>query len=245
MNFSFVLPTLGNKYNLRSFLSSLERTTKDKNKIEVLLAVDEGRLDITRFVESLKLSYRVEIFQRPQTKDFSNDYYNWLANRSTGKNIIAFNDDAWIRTQDWDAKLLTAIKEYGWSVYMLDIPDTARIKYQNNFPCFPCVSRRAMNTLGWLLCKDVPMYPADKITHSVYYHARRIIPIRNVLIEHEHVIESDPSKARMMEIFRENAAQNKPVIIGDYILKLAVVAAGENNKKFNKINRIINILKGE
>jgi len=102
-----------------------------------------------------------------------------------------------------------------------------------------------MNTLGWILCKDVPMYPADKITHSVYYHARRIIPIRNVLIEHEHVIESDPSKARMMEIFRENAAQNKPVIIGDYILKLAVVAAGENNKKFNKINRIINILKGE
>jgi len=136
MNFSFVLPTLGNKYNLRSFLSSLERTTKDKKKIEVLLAVDEGRLDITRFVESLKLSYRVEIFQRPQTKDFSNDYYNWLANRSTGKNIIAFNDDAWIRTQDWDAKLLTAIKEYGWSVYMLDIPDTARIKYQNNFAFF-------------------------------------------------------------------------------------------------------------
>ena len=129
---------------------------------------------------------------------------------------------------------------------MLDIPDTARIKYKNNFPCFPCVSRRALNTVGWLLCKDVPMYPADLVTCEVYHTIKRIIPIRDVLIEHDHIKETDPSKSRMMEIFKEDQERKQSAgvdITGD-VLKLSVAAASENNKRQNKINRIINILKG-
>lgn len=246
MNFSFVLPTLGERKLVRKFLDSLERTTHDKKNIEVLFAIDEGKTDIIDYVKSFRYSFSIRFFERPQTKDFSNDYYNYLANFTNGKNIIAFNDDAWIRTQNWDEKILRAIKEYGWSIYMLDIPDTARIKYMNNFPCFPCVSRRAMNTLGWLLCKDVPMYPADKVTHAVYYESKRIIPIKNVLIEHEHVVESDPSKSRMMSIFNEDfkTRGGRPIDITESVLRLTTVAATENNRKYNKINRILNILKG-
>lgn len=243
MNFSFVLPTLGNEGLVLTFLESLERTTKWKDKIEVLFAIDEGKTDIIKFVNGRKYSFAIRFFERPETKDFTNDYYNFLAARSTGKNIIAFNDDAWMRTQYWDQKLLNTIKEYGWSLYMLDIPDTARIKYQHTFPCFPCVSRRAMNTLGFLINKDVPMYPADKATFSIYYHAKRIIPVRNVLIEHDHVIESDPSKSRMMQIFKDSGGVNKSYHIGDYVLKLAVAAGGENGRMSRKFRRIINIIK--
>ncbi len=240
INFSFVLPTLGQEGLVLTFLESLERTTKWKKNIEVLFAIDEGKTDIIKFVQSRKYSFEILFFERPITRDFTNDYYNFLANRSRGENIIAFNDDAWIRTQNWDEKILRTIKEYGWSVYMLDIPDTARLKYQHNFPCFPCVSRRSMATLGFLLNKDVPMYPADSATFKIYYHAKRVIPIRNVLIEHDHVIESDPSKARMMEIYKET---QKPISIGDYILKIAVVAGTENNGMLKKFRRIMNIIK--
>lgn len=244
MNFSFVLPTLGNKQLVRAFLHSLERTTHDKKNIEVLFAIDEGNTQIIDYVKSFRYSFSIRFFERPQTRDFSNDYYNYLANFTTGKNIIAFNDDAWMRTQDWDKKILRTIKEYGWSVYMLDIPDTARIKYMNHFPCFPCVSRRSMNTVGWLLCKDVPMYPADMVTHKIYATINRIIPIRDVLIEHEHIKETDPSKSRMMEIFREDndIKKGNPIDITEYVLKLAVVSGGENNKRQNKLNRILNII---
>lgn len=242
MNFSFVLPTLGDKKLVRQFLDSLERTTRHKNKIEVLFAVDEGKTDIFSYVISLKYSFDIKFFERPITRDFTNDYYNYLANKSRGQNIIAFNDDAWMRTQDWDVKIMREINTYGWSVYMLDIPDTARLKYKHTFPCFPCVSRRAMNTLGWLLCKEIPMYPADEVTHAVYYNTQRVIPIRDVLIEHEHIVESDPSKARMMEIYKEDTT--KPVPLGDYIMKLAVVAGTENNKRQGKFFRILRILKG-
>lgn len=241
MKFSFVLPTLGDEKLVTNFLESLERTTYDKNNIEVLFAIDEGKTAIINIVRARRYSFIIRFFERPVTRDFTNDYYNFLANRSHGENIIAFNDDAWMRTQDWDKKILNTIKSYGWSIYCLDIPDTARIKYKHTFPCFPCVSRRAMNTLGWLLCKDIPMYPADNYTYSVYFHAGRVIPIRDVLIEHDHIIETDPSKNRMMQIYNET--KNNPVEIGEYVLKIAVTAASEKRKKPSKINRIFNILK--
>ena len=246
MNFSFCLPTLGNHKLVRTFLDSLERTTHDKKNIEVLFAIDEGKTGIIEYVDSHKYSFAIKWYERPATRDFTNDYYNYLASRSTGSNIIAFNDDAWIRTQDWDKKILRTIREYGWSIYMLDIPDTARIKYKNNFPCFPCVSRRALNTVGWLLCKDVPMYPADLVTHNIYNHVDRVIPIRDVLIEHDHVMETDPSKARMMEIFLEDkkSKEGKPIDVSDYVLRLSDAISSENYKKPSKLNRILNIIRG-
>lgn len=240
MNFSIVLPSLGNKELLLKMLESFERTTRNPRSIEFLIALDVGNINkVLEWFDKENYSFRVTFFERQITEDFTNDYYNFLANRSAGENIIAFNDDAWMRTQDWDIKIMKEIKAYGWSVYMLDIPDTARIKYRNTFPCFPCVSRRAMNTLGWLLHKDVPMYPADRVTTEVYFNAKRIIPIRNVLIEHEHIIESDPSKNRMMDIYTRS---QKDINIFDDVLKLSNVAASEKNKKNSKFNRIINIL---
>lgn len=241
MNFSFVLPTLGNEILVSNFLESLERTTKYKNKIEVLFAIDEGKKEIIKFVENRKYSFPIKFFERPKTKDFTNDYYNFLANRSIGDNIIAFNDDAWMRTYHWDLKLLRTIREYGWSIYMLDLPDTARIKYKHHFPCFPCVSRRGMNTLGWMLCKHVRMYPADQLTHAVYAQSGRVISVNNILIEHEHILESDQSKARFMEIYNED--MNTPIDLSQDMFKLSTTAASERFNKPNKLSRIFNIIK--
>jgi hypothetical protein len=242
MNFSIVLPSIGKKAPLIKMLDSFERTTKNKHKLEILIAFDEGSSKIIREVKSQFYSFNILFFERPKTKDFTNDYYNWMATRSHGDNIMALNDDAWMRTQDWDEKLLRAINESCFSIYCLDIPDTARIKYRNSFPCFPCVSRRSMNTLGFLLCKDVKMYPADKITFSIYQQAERVIPIRNVLIEHEHISESDESKKHMMDAFMEDVATHKGVDVTDYIYK--VLLAGQSDcRVMSKFKKIWNIIK--
>ena len=42
MNFSIVLPSSGNKQQILKMLSSFERTTRYKDKIEFLIAIDEG-----------------------------------------------------------------------------------------------------------------------------------------------------------------------------------------------------------
>ena len=242
MNFSIVLPSLGNKQQILKMLSSFERTTRYKDKIEFLIAIDEGNSRIIADVPRGTFSFDITFFERPKTKDFTNDYYNWLADRSTGKNIMVFNDDAWMRTQDWDAKILREIADSRWSIYCLDIPDTARMKYKHTFPCFPCVSRRAFCTLGFVLCKDIKMYPADKVTFAIYENAQRVIPIRNVIIEHEHVTETDESKKHMYEAFLEDHKNKANVDISDYVYK--ILLAGQSDiKRFGKLRRIINIIK--
>ena len=242
MNFSIVLPSLGDKDRVLKMLNSFERTTKYKDKIEFLIAIDEGKAEIVNIVEHERLSFHIKFFERPKTKDFTNDYYNWLADKSTGKNIMAFNDDAWMRTQDWDIKILRTIKESQWSIYCLDIPDTARIKYKHTFPCFPCVSRRAFCTLGFVLCKDIKMYPADKITFAIYDNAQRVIPIRDVMIEHEHIAETDESKKHMYESFLEDYRNQESVDISEYIYK--ILLAGQSDiRRYGKLKRIINIIK--
>lgn len=241
MNFSFVVPSLGNREMLTRMLESFERTTRYKNQIEFLIVVDTGMCDkINEWFNPFHYTFNVAFCEQPKTDDFVKNYYNFLANRSHGNTIIPFNDDAWMRTNHWDVKLLETIKEYGWSIYLLDIPDTARIKYAHNFPCFPGISRRGMNTLGYALCNKVRMYPADSLTFSIYHGAGRVIPIRNVLIEHEHIEESDPSKSRLMRIFNED--MQKPIDLTDEIHKLALVASSEILRKSSKLNRIIKIL---
>lgn len=249
MNFSFVLPTRGEREPVLKMLDAFERTTKDKRGLEVLMAVDEGNTDIINTVMKQRYSFFTHIFERPKTEDFTNDYYNWLANRTIGDNICAFNDDAWMRTNHWDAKILSTIRDYGRNVYMVDLLDTARMKYSNSFPCFPMISRRAFCTMGYLLHPRIPMYPADKVTHDVYFNTSRVIPIRNVLIEHEHMPETDESKKRMMDIFLKQQAKldvniyGVPQInIGDDLLRLAKIAQSDGPLRLSKWKRILQII---
>lgn len=242
MEFSFILPSSGDYNRLKKMFDSFERTTKHKDKIEFLLAVDTGNTDIIKAIEGKKYNFSIKFFERDKTEDFTNDYYNWLADRTVGKNIITFNDDAWMRTNHWDVKILRKIKQIGKTVYLIDIPDTARIKYQNRFPCFPLVSRRAFCTLGFVLCPKIRMFPADKVTHAIYVEAGIAYQINNVLIEHEHSMDYTGEKKRMMDIFLKDNPSQRQVDIGDYIHRLLVVSA-HDSKEPTKLQRIINIIK--
>lgn len=252
MNFSFVLPTRGVKEPLLKMLDAFERTTKWKNKIEVLLAIDEGKTDIIPVVERQKYSYSIKFYERPLTTDFTNDYYNWLANRTVGDHIVAFNDDAWMRVNDWDKKVLGIVRQYPCKIYMVDMIDTARLKYGNQFPCFPCVSRRAFCAMGWLLHYKIPIYPADKITHDVYSRANRVIPIPGVIIEHEHIPATDnAAKHRMWDLFVKDNLHRKdknaiPMLdIGPELHKLHLAAQSDMPLKIGKWTRIMNIVREE
>jgi hypothetical protein len=225
-------------------LDSFERTTRRQDQIEFLIAIDEGKTEIIEQVDQRQYSFRVSFFERPLTEDFTNDYYNWLADRTYGEYIAAFNDDAWMRTKDWDVKLMQHINRTPWSIFMLDIPDTARIKYQHWFPCFPMVSRRAFCTAGFLLFKGMRMYPADRLTHEIYRHINRIIRVNDVLIEHEHIIETDASKERLMKIFQEDT-RDRQVDLGPDITRLLLACSTDFKAKKSKARQIIDILKGE
>lgn len=242
MNFSIVAPSKGEYPALRKMLDSFERTTKHKDQLEFFIAVNPGAEDSIKKIQELEYSFSVKFFLRPKTKDFTNDYYNWMANKTTGKLIMPFNDDAWMRTNNWDEKILAKVRELGRTVFMLDIPDTARIKYKNVFPCFPMISRRAMSTLGFLLFPLVRMYPADKITHDVFYKSNLVFKVNNVLIEHEHSMDYEESKKPLMDIFQEDMKGKTKFDLSEYVFKLLMVASNEAGRKESKVQKILNIL---
>lgn len=242
MNFSIVMPSRGEIEPLIKTLDSFERTTKDKKNLEFLIALDEDKYNVLNVIRKKHYTFYTQCYLRPKTKDFVRDYYNWLADRTIGKNIMAFNDDAWMRTNHWDKKILNKINEYDTSIYLLDIPDTARIKYRNGFPCFPMVSRRGMCTVGGLFTTLVRMYPADKIIYEVYKNVNRIIKVDNVLIEHEHTQDYSGDKKELFDILKEDKLNNATFDISPYINRLSKVCENESMKQ-SKLRRIINILK--
>ena len=202
MNFSLILPTRGDEQNLKSFLDSIERTTRDKSNIELLLAIDEGRGDIPHNISKQQYSFSITCYERPKTDHFVRDYYNWLANKSTGNNIWTLNDDAFIVTQDWDEKILEKIGTR--SIYLVDVNDSSKAQYGHTFCHFPIISRRAVNLLGYFFHPRVRMYPADMIIYDFYKKANCIIDANDIYLVHNHIHESDKSKQKLMDIFEED-----------------------------------------
>jgi len=233
MNFSVVLPSRGVLEPVKKMLDSFETTTKDKSNLEVLIAIDEGKTDIIPFVKDQNYSFKIEFYERPVCDDFTNNYYNFLALKSTGDNVLGFNDDAWMITQDWDEKVLERVKRSGWLVYDCEIHDTAQIKYKHTFPCFVMISRAAINALGFFLVPELRMFPSDKIIYELYQHVGRIIPVPDVMIEHDHIPEHMGTKDRMMRIFHEDMQRlsDKPLNMAPYVQKLLSACAKERQDK--------------
>jgi len=242
MKFSIIMPTRGDEKNVEKLLDSIERNTRDKKSIEVLFAIDEGERSIINFVDGKKYSFRVEFFERPKTDNFSKDYYNWLANKSCGENIWVLNDDAWIITNDWDAIILKKIKEHRWDTYLVDTHDSTKINPGNYFCTFPMISRKACGLLGYTLHPRVRIFPADKVAFDTFKAIDRIIDANEILIQHDHIVEADKSKSKMMKIFEEDKEiwAKEPIDLRNDIVRL-LKYAGQNYKE-SKLTRIIKIL---
>ena len=243
MDFSLILPTLGDQKRVKKFLDSIERNTKKKDEVEVLFAIDIGRTDIADFVKNEGYSFEIRFYERPVTENFSDDYYNWLAARTTGDNIWACNDDIQIETRHWDEKIRKKIKKFGWSVYLVDTKDTTRGAVNKGFCCFPIISRKAVNALGFFFYPQVRVYPADKIIYEVFLNAARIIDAQDIIINSKYV--SEDKNPRLWKIFQEDMKSGvMHVNITGGIVQ--ILLAGKNDagpQQGSKLERIIKIIK--
>lgn len=206
MQYSIILPTRNNIPGLRKALDAFERTSHDKACFEVLLAVDTDDVQ-GKLIEGLSASYTfpVHVYHTQPTDNFSDDYYNFLASKSKGANIWAFNDDAYILTDGWDRIISKTIKDSGkGSFYLVDIHDTTRDHNGEIWPCFPMISRAAVNVMGFFFYPQVRIWPADKVAYGLFNKIESVIDCAAVQVRHEHVQENDPSKSRLARIFIED-----------------------------------------
>jgi glycosyltransferase involved in cell wall biosynthesis len=209
IDFSIIFPTRNNVKGLKRFFNSLERTTKRKDRLEVLIAVDDDDEQLKEICEATsKYSFDIQIYLTQRTDNFSDDYYNFLSSKANGRNIWACNDDIWIRTDGWDNLIRQAIKRVGWSIYMVDVNDSTRFHKETNqvWPCFPMVSKEAIDVMGFLFYPQIRVYPADKVIYQLFLNIVRVIECLDVEVVHDHIPETSPAKSRLMRLFLEDKA---------------------------------------
>ena len=140
-DFSLVLPTRNNVDGLMLLITSFIDKAKNKDCVEFLIApdIDDPQLDLIK--ESVK-DYPVKVFETHPTENFNRDYFNWLAWKSSGKNIWCINDDAVMETENWDEIILDKIGDK--EIYLIDTWDSTHEHEEHSFPRFPLIARKAM-----------------------------------------------------------------------------------------------------
>jgi glycosyltransferase involved in cell wall biosynthesis len=195
--FSVILPTRERLPGLKKTLDSFQNTTDNLNGLEVILVCDTDDESL-HLVEKVidKYPYNIMALVRPRSDHFCRDYQNWGASKSSGQNILCWNDDCWVKTPHWD----TIIKEKVGTrrVYMVDCMDSTHEELYS-FPRFPIISRAAYEAAGSIYYPQIRMWGADRVIYDLYKAADCIIKCHEVWFQHDHL----PSK-RFYDIYAED-----------------------------------------
>lgn len=190
MNFSICFASRERVPLLTNLLQSLVNTTKDLDKIEVLVGIDYCDVQTCEAADGLQEKFPfVKFLKRQRSKMLNKDYINWVYDTcGTGDYIIACNDDAAFITPNWDEIILGKINHF-----LTDKPDgivygytsdTILNRFGMNYCCFPTVSRKACKVLGWIMPPEFPGWNADIRCWEIYHSLGRTLDISEVTIEH-------------------------------------------------------------
>ncbi len=190
MKFSIVLASRERSQLLVNLVRSIEATTNDLKNIEVLVGIDDDDGESADAAMHIKEWYPadwIRFYSRQRSDHLNRDYLNWLSDKSTGKYVIACNDDCEFRTKDWDVIAENTLEEY-----LKDKPDGCVYGYLNdnlndrhglNYTCFPLVSRKGIEAVGEFLASFCRSWNADIYLWRIWSAVDRIVYI-NILIAH-------------------------------------------------------------
>jgi hypothetical protein len=149
IDISILLPTRGRPKPLEQCLRTLLDQAKDPSRIEVMLAFDNDDTEniahfvsvIQPYLDDLGVEYNAIQFQRLGYTRL-NEYLNELARHSQGSWLFFWNDDAVMKTQDWDQ----AIKDNGQEFYLL----RAETNHEHPYAIFPILPKKWVELTGHL-----------------------------------------------------------------------------------------------
>lgn len=190
MNFSLILPSRGRVQLLSNLCRSVHNTTADAANIEMLVGYDWDDQPTVRAIPEMQKMYPwLKGHGRDRGNSISRDYQNWLYPKSTGKYLFILNDDVEIKTNRWDEiafnKLDTAFRDgivYGW---VSDSDENRFGKTAAPYSCFPIVSRKAVERLGYVMHEYYGGWSADVYLFKVYNAANRVVDLSEILAHHQ------------------------------------------------------------
>lgn len=208
-DFSIVIPVRGNIKGLRVTLGAFELFTAQKDKLEVILIADNDDPDLIKYnIIGRDYTYDIMAYGVPRTDNFCESYYNFGARKAVGTNIMVFNDDCYVQTNEWDDIVRRRIAENPQfnGVYLVSLMDSTYYDEKDlEFPRFPMISKKAVETIGFFFFPQVRMWPADKCIHDLYKAVGCVITCHKVKLQHDHIYDDkDASKSRMGRIMEED-----------------------------------------
>ena len=113
MNISILLATRKRKHLLEKSINSLIRNANDATKIEFVFGIDNDDKESQYFINSTfrHLRKNILIF-KPMGYVNLHKYMNTLAAAATGKWLFIWNDDALMKTENWDEIIMSHGDEF-------------------------------------------------------------------------------------------------------------------------------------
>ena len=146
---SVLLPTRGRTQTLENSVLSLLENCQNPDSVELLLLFDDDDTESSSwFTNNLaekvdSLGGRFTCWQTPRLGYVRlNEYVNFLAGKASGAWLMFWNDDAVMRTADWDAE----IRKYHGKFLCLRMP-THR---EHPYAIFPIIPRAWYELFGYI-----------------------------------------------------------------------------------------------
>jgi len=190
MNFSLLLPTRKRICKLINLCYSLQNTILDTRRVEILIAHDnddtETRVAVNPILKEFRrLNIRFFKFERAENP---HHYYNELFKHTSNCTIVTLNDDSYFVTKEWDRIADRLIHEYiiphPDNIYYGFVDDGLAGERPGKFCCFPFISRKTIEVLGYVNDMRFIGGGADICLGNAMHRVGRVIDMREIKIDH-------------------------------------------------------------
>ena len=144
---SILLPTRKRFNMFIKSVNTLFENCNNINNFEILIAMDTDDIEtieqIKEFISD-KLNMKLFIFERQYYRGLHN-YYNNLSNESTGTSLLLWNDDALMKSKDWDLEILKYHKTF---CVLSPMVDTMEKYWRTQGVLFPIIPKKWFDLTG-------------------------------------------------------------------------------------------------
>jgi hypothetical protein len=188
-----MIPTRHRPVLLDQLLKSIYDSTINKEQVEIYVVYDSDDNSTLQYLETKKnnlppISTTFHVKER--SRNINNDYYNWIAtNFAQGKYLIAVNDDTLFELYGWDDRAINLLNEYekkypdGILFGMPEDHEKESKRNENNWmPCFPLISKKAVEVLGYFFDPEMVRDGADWAIAATYKNINRVVDLRNCIV---------------------------------------------------------------
>jgi len=184
MKFTFVFPTRGRLEKLKRTLESIDDTCSDLSKVQVVIAVDKDERDLY----AIETNPPLEVLVCERQDRFSS-YFNKLLPLVKGDAVWVWSDENVMSTKNWDRVIEKAVRKSKFKDVWFAAPCTFYVKKDGRiagslnpvtrkmFTCFPVISRKACEALGFIITPKLRYWGADLYMNMLFDKVGRVIKL--------------------------------------------------------------------